>query len=85
MTAIINWGDLASKLQVAGYVTTVLLVVGGYAYRKLRAELRPNHGSSMRDAIDRIENQQINFHVELLQVRHLIEKHEAYHDGLNNQ
>jgi len=78
MTAVINWGDLASKLQIAGYVTTVLLVVGGYAYRKLRAELKPNHGSSMRDAIDRIERG-------LTEVRHLIEKHEAYHDGLNDQ
>jgi hypothetical protein len=78
MMAAINWGDVASKMQIAGYITAVLLAVGGYAYRKLRSELKPNHGSSLRDAVDRIEK-------ELTEVRHLVEKHEAYHDGLNDQ
>jgi len=78
MHAAINWGDLASRLQVAGYVSAVVIAVGGFAYRKLKAELKPNHGSSMRDAIDRIER-------ELLEVRHLVERHEAYHDGMESR
>ena len=83
--AVINWGDWASKLQIAGYVSAVTITVGGFAYRRLRAELHPNHGSSLRDASDRIESRQNEFHVDILKVRHLIEKHEAYHDGLNDQ
>ena len=85
LIASINWGDWASKLQVAGYVSAVTITVGGFAYRRLRAELHPNHGSSLRDAIDRIEGRQTDLHVDILKVRHLIEKHEAYHDGLEAQ
>jgi len=43
--------------------------------REMQAELKPNHGSSMRDAIDRIEKNVSDLKVEL--ARHL-----GAHEGL---
>lgn len=47
-------GTLANWCQVASVVLVPVLVWG---WRKFTAELKPNHGSSLRDAIDRIEKE----------------------------
>ena len=51
-----NWNSLASVAQVlAVFVFPVIFFVGRVIWKKVKAELSPNHGSSLRDAVDRIE------------------------------
>ena len=51
-----NWNSLASIAQVlAVFVFPVIFFVGRVIWKKVKAELSPNHGSSLRDAVDRIE------------------------------
>ena len=51
-----NWNSLASISQVlAVFVFPVFFFVGRIVWKKVKAELSPNHGSSLRDAVDRIE------------------------------
>ena len=57
MFSTVNWGLLASQAQVVGFVGAVLAFVARHYWRKLMAEMKPNHGSSLRDAIDRIEKE----------------------------
>jgi len=40
---------------LAVFVFPVLFFVGRIFWKKVTAELSPNHGSSLRDAVDRIE------------------------------
>ena len=48
----IDLGTFANACQIASVIIFPLAIWG---WRKFTAELKPNHGSSMRDAIDRIE------------------------------
>jgi hypothetical protein len=50
--------DLSTVANVCQIASVVVLPVGIWAWRKFTSELKPNHGSSMRDAIDRIERRQ---------------------------
>jgi len=51
-----NWNSLASVAQVlAVFVFPVIFFVGRIVWKKVKSELSPNHGSSLRDAVDRIE------------------------------
>ena len=51
-----NWNNLASVAQVlAVFVFPVIFFVGRIVWKKVKSELSPNHGSSLRDAVDRIE------------------------------
>ena len=51
-----NWNNLASVSQVlAVFVFPIIFFVGRVIWKKVKAELSPNHGSSLRDAVDRIE------------------------------
>lgn len=47
-----NVGLFANICQIA---SVVIIPVAVWGWRKFSAELKPNHGSSLRDAIDRIE------------------------------
>jgi len=51
-----NWNSLASVSQVlAVFVFPIIFFVGRIVWKKVKSELSPNHGSSLRDAVDRIE------------------------------
>ena len=51
-----NWNSLASIAQVlAVFVFPIIFFVGRIVWKKVKSELSPNHGSSLRDAVDRIE------------------------------
>jgi len=51
-----NWNSLANITQVlAVFVFPVIFFVGRIVWKKVKSELSPNHGSSLRDAVDRIE------------------------------
>ena len=51
-----NWNSLASIAQVlAVFVFPVIFFVCRIVWKKVKSELSPNHGSSLRDAVDRIE------------------------------
>lgn len=57
MLATIDWALLSSQVQVVGFVSAVLTMVARHYWKRIMAEMKPNHGSSMRDAIDRIEKE----------------------------
>ncbi len=51
-----NWNSLSNIAQVlAVFVFPVIFFVGRIVWKKVKSELSPNHGSSLRDAVDRIE------------------------------
>ena len=51
-----NWNNLSSIAQVlAVFVFPIIFFVGRIVWKKVKSELSPNHGSSLRDAVDRIE------------------------------
>lgn len=47
--------DWVAILTVAALLLSSLFFVIDARIRKIMAELKPNHGSSLRDAVDRIE------------------------------
>jgi hypothetical protein len=69
MIAVVNVGTLANYAQVlAVFAFPIVGFLIRYAWRKIKeemnpikAEMTPNHGSSLRDAIDRIEQRQMEF------------------------
>jgi len=57
-----------SAAELVGSFIGGVLVTGVYAWRRLVKELRPNSGTSFRDALDRLEKTQgglVNSHAEL--------------------
>ena len=53
---VANIGDIANWANVISvFIYPVLFFVGRIVWKHFKAEMSPNHGSSMRDAIDRIE------------------------------
>lgn len=69
---------IANLCQVGAVIVFPLVI---WAWRKFTAELKPNHGSSMRDAIDRIEKRQKKdrkeHRAEIAELRTVIEAHLA--------
>lgn len=61
--------EWAAIITIAALLFAALFFVIDARIRRILAELKPNHGSSVRDAIDRIE-QKIDNHI----VWHLEEK-----------
>lgn len=55
--------EWAAILSIAALVFAGLFFVIDARVRRILAELKPNHGSSVRDAIDRIESK-IDGHVQ---------------------
>jgi hypothetical protein len=47
--------DLNTLASICQVLAVLVFPVFIYGWRKLKAEMSPNHGSSMRDAVDRIE------------------------------
>ena len=47
---IANWANVISV-----FIYPVIFFVGRIVFNHFKAEMSPNHGSSMRDAVDRIE------------------------------
>lgn len=54
--------ELLTLLTIGGLIMAALFFVIDARIRKTLAELKPNHGSSLRDAVDRIESK-IDGHV----------------------
>lgn len=85
MSASLHWGDLANYSTALSPVLAAIAVVGRVLWKKLSHELKPNSGTSLRDAIDRIEADQRTSHLELKsaigEVSHELKAHMAYHRG----
>lgn len=47
---IANWANVISV-----FIYPVIFFVGRIVWKHFKAEMSPNHGSSLRDAVDRIE------------------------------
>jgi len=51
-----NIGDIANWANVISvFIYPVIFFVGRIVFKHFKAEMSPNHGSSLRDAVDRIE------------------------------
>jgi len=55
--------ELLTILTIIGVTMAALFFIIDSRVRKTLEELRPNHGSSLRDAVDRIETK-IDSHIE---------------------
>ena len=78
MTASMHWGDLANYSTATAPVMALIAWLGRVLWMKIRHELKPNSGSSLRDAIDRIEHM-------VTETQHELEKHISYHKGQESQ
>lgn len=78
MTASLHWGDLANYSTATAPVMALIVWLGRVLWIKIRHELKPNSGSSLRDAIDRIEHM-------VTETQHELEKHISYHKGQESQ
>jgi hypothetical protein len=75
--------------QVAGAliaISAALAILNKLLFSKIRkeldnihAEMKPNHGSSMRDAINRIEDNQIQMREDIKDVREKVDDHIVWH------
>ena len=66
---------IASIAQIlAVFVFPVLFFVGRLIWKKVTSELSPNHGSSLRDAIDRIEQAVVEISKEQKKNRKAVKK-----------
>lgn len=78
MIGSLNWGDLANYSTATAPVVALVLWLGRVLWHKIRHELTPNSGTSLRDAIDRIETK-------VTETQHELEKHISYHKGQESQ
>ena len=85
MVGGLNWPDLANYSTALSPVLAAIAVVGRVLWKKISHELTPNSGSSLRDAVDRIEADQRASHQELKaaigEVNSELKAHMAYHKG----
>jgi hypothetical protein len=74
----LDWATLANISFVVTPIVAAIAAVGrlfwNHVTKSIVHELRPNSGTSLRDAIDRIEDK-------VTQTQHELELHIAYHKG----
>ena len=77
-----NWFTVAS-----GYATTLAVIAGFivWGWRKLMAEFKPNHGSSLKDALNRIEEKLDNINAHVHEVDMELRSHISFHKGRDSQ
>ena len=71
-------------MSIADWVTTIsgaLAIIGtlGWIVKRYLVELKPNHGSSLRDAIDRIQRDISAMSVDLARLEGKFEQHTEEH------
>jgi hypothetical protein len=73
-----NWFTVAS-----GYATTLAVLAGFvvWGWRRLMSEFKPNHGSSLKDALNRIEAKLDDINVHVHEVDSELRSHISYHKG----
>lgn len=78
-----------------GVIVTILIAVGAFALYIIRGEIHkntittdlthaqtiPNHGASLRDAVDRIEKRIDGVHEDVIYVRGRVDRHIDDHDS----
>lgn len=72
----------AAIIAISGAIAILHRVLFKKIYDKIDVidkELRPNHGTSMRDAINRIEENQTEMKIDLKDVREKVDDHIAWH------
>jgi hypothetical protein len=74
----LDWATLANVMFVISPIVVTIAWVGrlmwNHVTKSIVHELRPNSGTSLRDAIDRIEDK-------VTRTQHELELHIAYHKG----
>ena len=75
-------GIVAAVAAIAGGLAALHRLLTGALNRRLddvSSQLRRNGGSSLRDAVDRIEEKQAQIHIDLREARQRLDDHIAYH------
>jgi hypothetical protein len=78
MIASLHWADLANYSTATAPALGLTAWLGRVLWKKIRHELTPNSGTSLRDAVDRIEGM-------VTETKHELEKHISYHKGQESQ
>jgi len=78
MTAAMSWADMANYSTATAPALALTAWLGRLLWQKIRHELKPNSGTSLRDAVDRIESM-------VTETQHELEKHISYHKGQESQ
>ena len=74
MMGSLHWGDLANYSTATAPALALTAWLGRLLWQKIRHELKPNSGTSLRDAVDRIETM-------VTDTQHQLENHISYHKG----
>jgi hypothetical protein len=74
MMGSLHWGDLANYSTATAPALALTAWLGRLLWQKIRHELKPNSGTSLRDAVDRIETM-------VKDTQHELENHISYHKG----
>lgn len=82
MSAASSWGEMANYTTATAPILALIVWLGRVLWNNIRHELTPNSGTSLRDAVDRIENKMhcIESKVDTAIVE--IERHKGQHEGL---
>lgn len=77
----VHWGDLANYVTATAPIVALIAWLGRVLWKNIRHELQPNSGTSLRDAIDRIEENVVNMRGEVQRIDKSLERHLGYHDA----
>lgn len=81
MIAAFHWPDLANYSTATAPLVALVVWLGRVLWIKIKHELTPNSGESLRDAIDRIETTVASMHYDIQRLDKTLERHIGYHEG----
>jgi hypothetical protein len=81
MIGAFHWPDLANYSTATAPALALTVWFGRALWRNIKHELTPNSGTSLRDAVDRIETSVSSITEELTRLDKKIERHMGYHEG----
>jgi hypothetical protein len=81
MTAALHWPDLANYTTATAPVLALTVWIGRKIWMSIKHELTPNSGTSLRDAVDRIETNINTMQDDIARLDKSIERHIGYHEG----
>lgn len=85
MFAAFHWSDLATYSTALAPILALTAFLGRVLWKSIKHELTPNSGTSLRDAIDRIEEAVTMTKSDVQRIDKALERHLGYHDATDPQ
>lgn len=85
MLAAFHWSDLATYSTALAPILALTAFLGRVLWKSIKHELTPNSGTSLRDAIDRIEHAVTMTQSDIQRIDKALERHLGYHDATDPQ